>query len=87
MGGPDGGGFGADSVSFSALTDGAGVGAVSPADGIEAGPAGSGREVTMICSPFVMGMEARTPSESGKGFGGYPYLTDDQHVPSALTQA
>lgn len=65
-------------MSLSAFTDGAGVGAVSLGVEAEAVPAGSGRKVTMICSPLVIGMEARTWSDSGRGFGGYPYLTDIQ---------
>lgn len=35
----------------------------------------SGLEVTMICSPRVMGMVDRQPSVSGRVLGGYPYLT------------
>lgn len=61
-----------------ALTDGAGVGL-----GIEVGGGGGGgdfmvdegTEVTMICSPRVIGIVERVPFVLGRAFGGYPYLT------------
>ena len=60
------GGDGRDRDSLIGLTDGAGVKAcLGSGSGVEIG-----LEVTMIWSPRPIGMEDRTPSVIGSGFGG-----------------
>lgn len=61
------GGVGADIALLSGFTDGAGVGRDS---GAGSRGAVDGTEVTMICSPRVMGMLDNVPSIDGRGFGG-----------------
>ena len=56
------------------LAEGAGVGTMR--GGCERVSEGS--EMTMICSPRFMGMEASGLDVEGRGLGGYPYLTVDQ---------
>lgn len=43
--------------------------------GRDDGAAADGAEVTITCSPLVMGMEESRPEVAGNGFGGYPNFT------------
>jgi hypothetical protein len=80
----DTGAEGADNVSLSCLTDGAGVSDREPVEDMAglaefeivalgcglADDEADGLAVTISCSPFVIGIPETGPSMAGKGLGG-----------------